>query len=66
MILNITKQLVKGRCLIGENIAMFERLPIVIFMKNFYQFPLIISYLFWNKVCKKKEYYGKCFKKYLT
>lgn len=38
---------------------MFGGLPIVILMGDFYQFSHVIGYLLWDKVCTKKDYYGK-------
>lgn len=61
MLSNIMKQLTKARDLTGENTAMFEGLPIVIFIKNFYQFFFVISRLLWDEVCIKKDHYGILF-----
>ena len=49
----------KARGLTGKNIAMFGKLPIVIFIGDFYQFPLVIGRPLWDKVCIVEDYYGK-------
>ena len=59
MFSKIAKQLAKARGLIGESTTMFRRLPIVIFIKDFYQFFPIIARPLWNKVCKKEDHYSK-------
>lgn len=48
MLLNITKQLVKARGLIGKSIAMFGGLSIVILIGDFYQFSSVIGRLLWD------------------
>lgn len=40
---NIAKQLAKARSLTSESTAIFEGLPIVIFMEDFYKFPPVIG-----------------------
>lgn len=59
ILLNIIKQLAKAKDLISENITIFERLFIVILIKDCYQFFFIIGCLLWNKVCIKEDYYSK-------
>lgn len=59
MLSNIIKQLAIARDFISESIAIFEKLPIIILIKDFYQFFLVIGLPLWDEVCKKKDHYSK-------
>ncbi len=59
MLSNIAKQLAKARGLLSESTTMFGVLPIVILIRDFYQFPLVIDRPFWEEVCIEKDPYGK-------
>lgn len=44
MLSNIIRQMAKARSLIGESIAIFEKLSIVILIKDIYQFSSMIGH----------------------
>lgn len=49
MLSNIKKQLAKTCSLSNSDIIIFRYLSIIIVMRNFYQFFLIIDHFFWSK-----------------
>lgn len=59
MLSNMAKQLAKARGLASESTAMFEGLPIVILMGDFYQLPPIIGRPLWDERRTDKDHYGK-------
>lgn len=59
MLFNIGKQLAKACGFSNSSIAMFENLPIIIVMENFYQFFLIAGHLFWGKLQTNKYHNRK-------
>lgn len=56
---NIVKQLAKIRGLLSENTIIFERLFIIIFMEEFYQFFFVIGQFLWKDVCIEEDFYSK-------
>lgn len=49
MLLNMKKQLAKARGLLNSSTVVFDSLPIVIIIKDFYQFPSITRHPLWGK-----------------
>lgn len=43
------------------NTVIFGRLPIIIFMRDFYDFPSMIGRLLWKKDCIEENVYGTMF-----
>ena len=56
---NIEKQLAKACGLSNFSIIVFGDLPIVIVMRDFYQFFPIADHLFWGKSQTDKDYNSK-------
>ncbi len=56
---NIGKQLAKAQGLSNSSIAVFEGLPIIIVMRDFYQFPPIAGRPLWGKPQTDENHNGK-------
>lgn len=63
MFFNMIKQLAKTRDFLYKNTLIFEKLLIVILIKNFYHFFIIIDCLLWNNKHTNKKHYCKMLKK---
>lgn len=58
-LLLIATQLRKARGSSPDIITIFGRLPLVIFMGNFYQFAPVLGKAFWNKAIGEKKLHRK-------
>lgn len=58
---NMAKPLVKVKSLTNKDTAMLKKLSIVILIRDFYQFFLIVNYPLLNEEHIEEKYYSKMF-----
>ncbi len=61
LLISINKQLQKAKELNSHSSIVFIGLPLVVLIRDFYQFTLVLGKALWNHLIGKEEVHGKSF-----